>query len=236
MAHRALHDFIAEFACFGEQFRADETAVGHKVEVVDHFAPDEFERGVDVAHVNAKNRAHDEVVKLRAQYAIPRVGALPLIAAHDGDVLFEQRQQIAQFVRIVLHVAVGVKNQIILGRVETGFERGAVADVINVMLHHDVFVFLRALVRDIAGVVETAVIDDDDFPLLRHLAQNFARGEHELFHRSGIVKRRKKKRNIRFAREGGRGLRDAVAASLHLPFGGQIHDACQFLSGKTSRS
>ncbi len=222
MAHRKLFDFVAEFARLGEQLGANEAAVGAQIDAIDHFAPDEFERGVYVAHVNAKNQAHNPIIKPRAENAVPRVGALLFKAADDGDVVLEQRQEQLQLLRIVLHIAVGVENQIVLRRIKSGFERGAVADVIDVMLHHDVFILRRAFVGHLAGVVEAAVIDDDDFPLLRDLAQHRACGQSQFLHGACILKRRKEKRYARLT-FGKRGRGFAVAACLCLALCRRAH-------------
>src|SRR5438874_11676476 len=193
MAHRNHdHPKSRQFEFFGH-FNADHTASGFEGNRIEDMTAEQAEIAVDVANRQAKNPAHRAAVRSSDPDAIPGVGAYDLVTMHEIDVRTEFRKQIVHFADIVLAVAVGVEDQILLRVLEAGNQRSTVAEVPLVMNHAQVWQLDGEPIEDLARLVFAAVIDHQHFEVIGCLAHLLGGRAHDALDSVLIVISRKKR-------------------------------------------
>ena len=135
------------------------------------------------------------VVRPPDDQPVPGVVAADLVAVDDIDLLVARRASVdeqTQLARVVLRVAVGVKDPSFARGGEPGPQRPAVAAVARVMDHAQLRVMGGEFVQEFTGMVGAAVVDDDHLEIVRALAEGHQCRDDHGGNRPGVVESREK--------------------------------------------
>ena len=99
--------------------------------------------------------------------AVPGVGAADLVPGHDVRVRREPVPEDFELARIVLRIAVGIRDEVLGRGGEAGAKRTPIAAVPRMMDRAHMRIGACQLVRDRTRRVGTAVVDDNDLEIWR---------------------------------------------------------------------
>ena len=100
---------------------------------------------------------------------------------------FDQRQQVFQFRKIELAVAVGEEDQVFRAGRDSRLKGSAVSPVDRMVDDANLRIGGREAVGDGAGCVAAAVVDHDDFVIACDVLQNGQRPRHNLLDDGGFI-------------------------------------------------
>src|SRR4051794_32706437 len=132
----------------------------------EELAAEHSKVAVGVAHVQVEEQLDDVVVEPADQLAVPRITAADLVALHDIDLSGGQWHEQRRFTGVVLCIAVGVEDPLVLRRSESTQQGLAVAAVGFVMDHLQPRALFGELVEHGRRVVGRSVVDHDDLDVV----------------------------------------------------------------------
>ena len=99
-------DFADAKALGRREHRHEAVQLAVEPNFVHHLAAEGLQAAVVIVQVDARQLAHEPIEHPRRQHLVPGVVALALPAAHDVEAFVELGQQVGDFGRVVLQVAV----------------------------------------------------------------------------------------------------------------------------------
>ncbi len=164
--HGDLDDAGAAGFELADELDTDGSAGGLQVGALEEGSADEAEVAIDVAKADAEQEAGELVIAGADDDAVPRVLTADLVAVDEADIGPNGVEEFGQFTDIVLTVAIGVEDKLLGGGGEAGAEGAAIAAILRVRNDAEPgAVHIAKGLEDFAGIVGTAVVDDDDFEI-----------------------------------------------------------------------
>ena len=148
---------------------------------VEELAFEQFEAAIDIRNPDPQHHAHQHRPRLPVDAPHQWISAMDALA-RDDIVRGNKRGEACHFLRIELPIAIGEHHVGLRGRADAGDHRAAVAAILWMMHDLDVRVLAREAIRDRAGLVGAAVIDDDHFPVVGNARKLGEETPHHAFH------------------------------------------------------
>jgi len=168
--HRYLDHREAELSGSRHHLRVHEEPAALRQQLRQRLASEHLQRTIDVANAGAEQRAGHAVVAPGEEAALQRIFAVEPVSRDDGVFIRECRER-AEFGQFKLTVGVREGDQ----REPCGFEArsqsGPVALVEAVANQSRVRGGVAKLLVDACGVVEAAVVDDENLELVESPAE-----------------------------------------------------------------
>src|SRR5262249_46646834 len=149
-------------------FHADHTAFRLESDGVEDVSSKKSEIAIDIAKRQVECPAHHTTVHRADKDAIPRIRPLHLIAVDEIDARGQLGEQIVNFADIILSIAVGIENEVLAGIGEARNQSRSVPKISRVMNDAQKRHLGSKPVENRAGLIFTAVVDDQDFKVVGH--------------------------------------------------------------------
>lgn len=178
MPHSDLGDARSEGAGLQKKFSVHQSAGRAEANAPQNPAVNQLEAAIRIAKSRTEEDQQQQTVDPAEQDPRPALGP-PQTIADDQVVPGEMLDKPGQFSDIELHVSVRIKN-ILFGSGPPAAEQSLAVSAVGPMVDDaDLGMLGRQTIGDPAGVIRTAVIDDEDFQLIGELSTDFQAGQSE---------------------------------------------------------